>query len=185
MPSTYLWRRTIEDLHVNSLWQRMRSSLLLFLQLLFVALLMIALLRPNWQSTESIDERLVFLVDNSASMQANDLNGTRLAEAKTKIAALIEQMDSSDVAMIISFSNVARPEQSFTSNTRLLHEALDRIEPTNRSTSLDDALVLAAGLSNPGGSAAEGLAEPVPATMYIFSDGKFRDVQGFSLGARG
>lgn len=183
VPSTYLWHRTIEDLHVNSLWQRMRSSLLLILQLLFVALLMIALLRPHWQSTRSIDERLIFLVDNSASMQADDLNGTRLAEAKTKIAELIEQMDSSDVAMIISFSNTARPEQSFTSNKRLLQEALERIEPTNRSTSLDDALVLAAGLANPGGSAAEGLAEPVPATMYIFSDGKFRDVQGFSLGA--
>jgi hypothetical protein len=183
VPSTYLWHRTIEDLHVNSLWQRMRSSLLLFLQLLFVILLMIALLRPNWQSTRSIDERLIFLVDNSASMQADDLNRTRLAEAKAKIAELIEQMDSSDVAMIISFSNTARPEQSFTSNKRPLQEALARIEPTNRSTSLDDALVLAAGLSNPGGSAAEGLAEPVPATMYIFSDGKFRDVQSFSLGA--
>ena len=183
VPSTYLWRRTIEDLHVNSLWQRIRTSLLLFLQLLFVALLMIALLRPNWQSTRSIDERLIFLVDNSASMQSNDLNRTRLAEAKAKIAELIEQMDSSDVAMIISFSNTARPEQSFTSNKRLLQEALERIEPTNRSTTLDDALVLAAGLANPGGSAAEGLAEPVPATMYIFSDGKFRDVQGFSLGA--
>jgi hypothetical protein len=94
VPSTYLWRRTLEDLHVNSLWQRMRTSLLLFLQLLFVALLIIALLRPNWQSTRSIDERLIFLVDNSASMQAGDLNRTRLAEAKAKIAELIEQMDS-------------------------------------------------------------------------------------------
>jgi hypothetical protein len=183
VPSTYLWHRTIEDLHVNSLWQRIRTSLLLLLQLLFIAFLILALLRPNWQSTRSIDERLVFLVDNSASMQADDLNRTRLAEAKAKIAEMIEQMDDDDVAMIISFSNTARPEQSFTSNKRLLLEALERIEPTNRGTSLDDALVLAAGLANPGGSAAEGLAEPVPATMYIFSDGKFRDVQGFSLGA--
>jgi hypothetical protein len=106
-----------------------------------------------------------------------------LAEAKAKIAELIDQMDSDDAAMIISFSNTARPEQSFTSNKRLLQDALDRIEPTNRTTSLDDALVLASGLANPGGSAAEGLAEPIPATMYIFSDGKFRDVQAFSLGA--
>jgi hypothetical protein len=183
VPSTYLWHRTIEDLHVNSLWQRMRSSLLLFLQLLFVLLVMLALLRPNWQSTTSVDERLIFLIDNSASMSANDLQTTRLADAKAKTAELIEQMDSSDVAMLISFSNTARPEQSFTSSKQLLLEALDKIEPTNRSTSLDGALVLAAGLANPGGSAAEDLAEPAPATMYLFSDGKFRDVQGFSLGA--
>ena len=28
VPSTYLWTKTIEDLHVNSIWQRLRNSLL-------------------------------------------------------------------------------------------------------------------------------------------------------------
>ena len=36
VPSTYLWSRTIEDLHVNTIWQRLRQSLLLFLQLLLL-----------------------------------------------------------------------------------------------------------------------------------------------------
>src|SRR5215471_12070294 len=52
VPSTYLWKRSIEDLHVNSLWQRLRQSLLMFLQLLLVALAMLALLRPGWQGTK-------------------------------------------------------------------------------------------------------------------------------------
>ncbi len=43
VPSTYLWSRTIEDLHVNSLWQRLRQSLLLQLQLLQIVLLAITL----------------------------------------------------------------------------------------------------------------------------------------------
>jgi len=34
VPSTYLWHRSIEDLHVNTVWQRLRRNLLLFLQLL-------------------------------------------------------------------------------------------------------------------------------------------------------
>ena len=49
VPSTYLWSRTIEDLHVNSLWQRLRKSLLLLLQLLLIVLLAITLLRPGWK----------------------------------------------------------------------------------------------------------------------------------------
>ncbi len=47
VPSTLLWRRSLEDLHVNSLFQRLRRNLLLFLQLLAVALAMLALAGPR------------------------------------------------------------------------------------------------------------------------------------------
>src|SRR5919204_6481143 len=72
VPSTYLWKRSIEDLHVNSLWQRLRQNLLLFLQLLLVALAMLALLRPGWEGTKLEGNRFIFLIDNSASMSATD-----------------------------------------------------------------------------------------------------------------
>ena len=56
VPSTYLWTKVIEDLHVNSLWQRLRRNLLLALQLLLVGLAILALLRPGWQG-EALDGR--------------------------------------------------------------------------------------------------------------------------------
>ena len=45
---------------------------------------------------------------------------TRLDEAKQQAIALIEQMKPGDAAMVISFSNVAKVEQPFTDNRRLL-----------------------------------------------------------------
>src|ERR1700761_638472 len=51
VPSTLLWRRSLEDLHVNSLFQRLRRSLLLFLHLLAVLLAMLALTGPRVSGT--------------------------------------------------------------------------------------------------------------------------------------
>jgi hypothetical protein len=186
VPSTYLWHKSIEDLHVNSIWQRLRRSLLLFLQLLLLVLIMLALLRPHWQGVQLPGGRLIFLVDNSASMQACDVQPSRLEEAKRQACGLIEQMQSGDVGMVISFSDTARVEQMFTDDRWRLRRAVEAIRPTARPTSLSEALKVASGLANPGPAGEEGSgttgAKSLPADLFIFSDGKFAPVAGLSLG---
>ena len=186
VPSTYLWQRSIEDLHVNSIWQRLRKSLLLFLQLLIVLLAMLALLRPGCRGNKLIGDRFVFLVDNSASMQATDQEPSRLEEAKRRAVRMIDEMRSGDVGMVVSFADTARVEQMFTDNRRRLRRAVEAIEPSRRSTSLGEALKVASGLANPGRTSYEEgdiqTAEAMPATVYILSDGKFDDVSNFSWG---
>ncbi len=183
VPSTFLWRKSIEDLHVNSIWQRLRTSLLLLLQILLVLLVMAALVRPGWSGSQLIGDRYVFLIDNSASMQSHDVKPSRLDEAKRRAAELVEQMASGDVAMIVSFSNAARVEQAFTDNRQELLRQLQAIRPTNRTTSLDEALRVAAGLANSQPADAEpGKKANLAATLYIFSDGRFPDVNKFQLG---
>src|SRR5262245_12078164 len=81
VPSTLLWRRTLEDLHVNSLFQRLRKNLLLFLQLLAVLLAMLALAGPRIKGTAGQGQRFVLAIDNSASMSATDVAPNRLARA--------------------------------------------------------------------------------------------------------
>ena len=73
VPSTYLWTRTIEDLHVNSIWQKLRNSLLLLLQLLVLLFLILSLLRPGCQGDTLEGEYFIFMLDNSASMSAEDV----------------------------------------------------------------------------------------------------------------
>ncbi len=186
VPSTYLWFRMLEDLHVNALWQRLKSNLLLYLQLAAVFLIMLALLRPGIQSERPVGDRFILLIDNSAGMQAADVEASRLAEAKRQARAFIDSLDDDAVAMVVSFSDVARVEQPFTDNRRRLRAAVDGIEPTYRRTSIDEALRVAAGLANPGRSATDVtdfmVAEPLPATIVIFSDGKFDPPEDFRLG---
>ncbi len=73
VPSTYLWHKSMEDLHVNTIWQRLRRNLLLLLQLLLVLLAIVALVRPHWRAMHLSGNRFILLVDNSASMQATDV----------------------------------------------------------------------------------------------------------------
>ena len=190
VPSTYLWSKTIEDLHVNSLLQRLRRSLLLLLQLLAVALAAIALFRPGIRGETSGQGRAVFLLDTSASMQATDLEGgeSRFAKAKRLIAGRIETMSDSESAMLVTFSDRPETVQSFTSDRRRLGDALDRVRVTNHPTDILGALKAADGLANPRRSSEVGdvndvqVADAMPADLLIYSDGGFQSVTEFSLG---
>jgi hypothetical protein len=186
VPSTYLWHRSIEDLHVNSLLQRLKNNLLLYLQLLVVLFVFLALLRPGWEALRLSGSRLVLLIDNSASMQATDVKPTRLDEAKRRAGELIDQMHSGDTAMLISFSDNARVEQNFTQNSHQLREALAGIKPSSRSTNITEALKLAAGLVNPsmadkfGGNSSD--LNVAGTKLFIFSDGRFPPAEKFERG---
>ena len=190
VPSTYLWSRTVEDLHVNSLWQRLRNNLLLWLQLLAVALLALSCLSPGCDGTELTANRFIFVVDRSASMSATDTpdGNSRLAEAKDQLCAIVDQMKSSDVAMVISFCDDSRVEQSYTNTKSVLKKKIRGIKQSQRSTDLTEALLAASGLANPGRTSDQEseidiqVADALSATMMIFSDGAFDSVSDFQMG---
>lgn len=190
VPSTYLWTKTVEDMHVNSLWQKLRKNLLLILQLLAVLLLMLSCLRPGCDGEQLAGERFIFVIDHSASMSATDTDKgiSRLDEAKRQTYALIDQMKSSDNAMIISFSDKSIPVQSYTGSKGILKSKVKSIQQTQRSSDMNEALLAASGLANPGRTSDRSseidvqVAEALPATIYIFSDGAVKEVPRFSLG---
>lgn len=190
VPSTYLWSKTIEDLHVNSLLQRLRRSLLLLLQLLAVLIALLALLRPGYRGESTGQERTVFLIDNSASMQTVDRNETlsRFEKAKALIRQKIEAMTDSETAMLISFNDRSETVQAFTSDRARLRDSLARITITNHSTDILGALKAANGLANPRRSSEIAdvndvqVADAKPADLLIYSDGRFQTVTEFNLG---
>ena len=190
VPSTYLWTRTLEDLHVNSIWQRLRNSLLLLLQLLLAFLLLLACLQPGCEGNNIVGERFIFLVDQSASMSATDTKDgeSRLEYAKVQIRNMIDSLEPSATAMIISFSDEADVVQSYTQNKSLLKRKLAAISQTQRSSDMTEALTAASGLANPGRTSDKEsqvdiqVADALKAKLFIFSDGGVAQVPDFSLG---
>ncbi|MFO0012749.1 MAG: VWA domain-containing protein [Planctomycetota bacterium] len=181
VPSTMLWKRAVEDLHVNSIWQRLRNNLLLILQLLFMGLVILACLRPGWSGMNRIGERRIYIIDNSGSMGATDSTPTRLDAAKAKVRELIGDTSSDDVGMVIAFSDRADVRQGFTSDKRRLLDAVESIQTTSHTTDAREALRAAAGLANPGRASFEDnkdvqVADAVPATVYLVTDGAIGDL---------
>ncbi len=83
VPSTMLWKRSVEDLQVNAPFQRLRGSLLLLLQLLVLIAGAIALGQPMFQTAERHEDNIIILIDQSASMDVLESSGrTRLETAQ-------------------------------------------------------------------------------------------------------
>ncbi len=192
VPSTFLWSRTIEDLHVNSLLQRLRRSVLLLLQLLAVLLAALALFRPGVHGESSSQSRIVLMIDRSASMQSTDveIDTTRFAQAKRLIGERIDVMQDNESAMLIAFDSTAEVMQRFTSDRRRLREALDRVQVSDRPTDVVSALRAADGLA--GASITAGVvsndgnesttpARVEPARLIMYSDGGFPSVTDVEL----
>jgi len=183
VPSTLLWRRSMEDLRVNSLFQRLRRNILLILQLLTVFLILAALAGPSLSGSRSQGRRLILAIDNSGSMSARDVSPDRLSVAKKRATELIDTLASNDLAMIIAFSDSAEVMASYTSNKNLLRTKIGEIAATDRRSDPLEALRVADGLANPSRQAEGSVAtEETTPKLVIFTDGGFADIQGFSLG---
>src|SRR5437763_17205005 len=70
--SLHLWESLTRDREANSLWQRLRVSLLLLLQLVALAILILALARPWVATSEAVGQHAIIVIDVSASMGAAD-----------------------------------------------------------------------------------------------------------------
>jgi hypothetical protein len=177
--STLLWKKAIQDLQVNSPFQRLRRNLLLLLQLLMLLALLLAFSRPVTRYHPPPGARSVFLIDRSASMSATDMDGkTRLDEAKRRAKDMVDSMNKDSSATVIAFDDSAETLQSFTSDRVALKRAIDSIQPTDRKTRLKFAYELAdaAMAFDP-----QQLRSNVDVDVYLFSDGRAEDANDVSL----
>ncbi len=183
VPSTFLWKRAVEDLHVNAPFQRLRKSLLLLLQLLILILAAIALGKPMWETAQTSESTIILLIDQSASMAVVEEGGrTRLDLAKEQARRVVENMSDDSRAMVIAFCDRAVPISSFDSDKQALRRKIDTIEQTQSTSLLSEAVSLAEayaqnliiGGEQPGSDIAPESAAP-NASVFLFTDGRLED----------
>src|SRR4051794_29560690 len=85
--SLMLWKRMARDLEAEASWRRPRWDLLLALQLLVALLVALALARPVVLGSGG--ERLVVVLDTSASMAARDVQPNRFSAARQQAADVV------------------------------------------------------------------------------------------------
>ncbi|MGB2985113.1 MAG: BatA and WFA domain-containing protein, partial [Phycisphaerae bacterium] len=189
VPTTLLWKRSVEDLQVNSPFQRLRSSLLLLLQLLVLVAAAVALGKPMFQTARTHEDTVIILIDQSASMGVVEGDGvSRLEKAKQQAKLCVDNMSDDARAMVIAFCDRATVVSSFDTNKHALRRKIDSIEQTQSRSSLGEAMSLAEaytqnitiGTEEAGSDIAPESAAP-PASVFLFTDGRIEDADGVAL----
>jgi hypothetical protein len=140
------WKQIFGEKPPRSLWQQFRHWWSLLLQLLLLLLIVLAITNPyfSWQSL--LSRRLVLIVDNSASMRANDVQPTRLEAAKAAASDVIDGLRFQDEMSIVLAGESPEVVASLTGHSPTLHEALGRIEFSDGPTTVQPAIELATKL---------------------------------------
>ncbi|MEN6357271.1 MAG: VWA domain-containing protein [Armatimonadota bacterium] len=172
--STLLWQDAVADLQADAPFQKLKKNLLLFLQLLAVILLTMAIARPIVRAKGISENKIVVILDSSASMQSTDVKPSRFESAKVHAMEIANKMGPRDTMLVITASTKTQVVQSFTSDKKSLDSAVSALKPCDTSCNMRQALVLALSLVAGTGSA--------PPRIVIFSDGRFGSLHDLPVG---
>jgi len=177
--STLLWRRSTEDLEVNTPFQRLRRRLLMLVQLAVLAALLIAMARPVIYSPSLPAERVAILIDRSGSMTARHGDQTRFEEARRQVLQLLDELDPRTSVMLVTFASEARILETLTTDRSRLRTLVQELEPTHQSSRLGHALRVIEPYTT-GDAAGDGGSGLM---VYVVTDGRVEMQQPVSLRA--
>jgi len=161
--TTMFWSQILEEKPPRSIWQKLRHLSSLLLQLALLLLLAVALSDPIFSWQEKNRQRVVLVVDNSASMNAIDQRPTRLEAARTLAHDRIDRLRMGDEMAIVTAGG--RPKVTCGSNAHspTLHRSLQGVPPTDAPTTVPEAVELAKRL----------IAGHAHGRIVVFTDGGF------------
>ncbi len=171
--SVLFWPRATEDVQANVPLRWLRPTWLLLLHLLALACLLLAFARPSLHGVAIAGDRVVIVLDASASMNAVDAGESkpRFDRAKDRARQLARDVLSAGAksVAVVQLAARAKPLTGFSTSQSLLTSAIDSAEPTDQPGNLGAALQLVDAMANAEGDEASASAP----TVFLVSDGSF------------
>lgn len=132
VPSIMFWLSTDEDRRANIPFQRLRNLLLPLLQVLFLLLLICSVARPALRRPGFMPGKAILILDNAAGMSSTEMGETRLTLAKRAAQQYIKEITTSGGLMLmVTNSPETYIQQTFTTDTSKLHQAIEDIAQTH------------------------------------------------------
>ena len=147
VPSTLLWQRTLQNREAVRPWEKLRRNLLLLLQLLAALFLVLALLRPAVPSDGIEDEHTILVIEQSASMMAQEGETTRFERAIQTAEQLVGQLGTGQVATVIEAGREPHVRVSKSSDKQELLQAIHTLSPQAGTSDTAAAMSLAAAIA--------------------------------------
>ncbi len=161
VPSLLLWEDQEENRTSKIKW-RLKPTLLLFIHLLITALLVFSLLDPVIPGGRSNTNRLVLIIDSSASMQSTELLPNRFQHAINKAIKMIQKNSSREIALLVADSE-PRVLSNFTLDHQQIIKVLRSLQPSDAADDPEAVLNLASSL----------VKNDTSAEIFFFTDGAF------------
>jgi len=140
VPFVKLWEHVLAEKQTTRLFSQLKRILSLLIALAIVAILAFALGDPRYAGATASGRSLVVLVDASASMQATDVEPSRLRVALERVRGLVEGLGPADRMLVAQMDATTTPVTPLTDEPRVLLDALDGIEATDVSADLGAGL---------------------------------------------
>jgi Ca-activated chloride channel homolog len=174
--STWLWRPVLLDRQANSLWQKLRTNLLLLLQLLAAAALILGAGHPFATVKAVTAGNTVILLDATGAMQATDIRPSRFEEARQQARSLISQMPVGGRLSLVLLTRSPEILVAGSPDKDALRAALDAARPTAGDGDIGQGMALADSLLRGqadgqiiliGGGRYRGMEEVQPSTVPV------------------
>jgi len=137
VPSIMFWLSTDEDRRANIPFQRLRNLLLPLLQVLFLLLLICSVARPALRRPGFMPGKAILILDNAAGMSSTEMGETRLTLAKRAAQQYIKEITTSGGLMLMATNpSETYIQQTFTTDTSKLHQAIEDIAQTHTPRNL-------------------------------------------------